>query len=205
MAVNPLATTRTLTDQVREAQRSSSSQLTEAEAKLSTAKLVLQNIQLSQLQVRTLEGELAQAQAQAAQAELNLGYTDILAPQDGRVTRRAVEQGDYVQVGQQLMLIVTPEVWVTANFKEGQLADMRVGQPVSMKIDAYPGLTLHGHVQSVQMGSGSRFSAFPAENATGNFVKIVQRVPVKVLIDSGLPAGTMLPLGLSVDPTVNER
>jgi membrane fusion protein (multidrug efflux system) len=74
-----------------------------------------------------------------------------------------------------------------------------------MKLDAYPGLTLHGHVQSFQMGSGSRFSAFPAENATGNFVKIVQRVPVKILIDSGLPAGTMLPLGLSVDPTVNER
>jgi membrane fusion protein, multidrug efflux system len=205
LAVNPLATTRTLTDQIREAQRSSTSQLTESEAKVSTAKLVPQNIQLSELQVRTLEGELTQAQAEAAQAVLNVGYTDVVAPQDGRVTRRAVEQGDYVQVGQQLMLIVTPDVWVTANFKEGQLAHMRVGQPVSMKVDAYPGLTLHGHVQSFQMGSGSRFSAFPAENATGNFVKIVQRVPVKILIDSGLPAGTMLPLGLSVDPTVNER
>jgi membrane fusion protein (multidrug efflux system) len=91
---------------------------------------------------------------------------------------------------------------VTANFKEDQLAAIRPGQPVDVRIDAFPDLRLTGHVDSVQLGSGQRFSAFPAENATGNFVKIVQRVPVKIAIDSGLPTDRPLPLGLSVEPTV---
>ena len=101
------------------------------------------------------------------------------------------------------MDLVVPEVWVTANFKETQLSRMRPGQAVDISVDAYPNLHLKGHVGSIQMGSGSRFSAFPAENATGNFVKIVQRVPVKIIIDSGLDPNTPLPLGLSVEPTVN--
>ena len=91
-----------------------------------------------------------------------------------------------MQAGQQVFYIVTPQVWVSANFKETQLADMRPGQHVSIDVDAYPQLHLHGHVDSIQAGSGARFSAFPAENATGNFVKIVRRVPVKIIIDSGL-------------------
>jgi membrane fusion protein (multidrug efflux system) len=92
---------------------------------------------------------------------------------------------------------------VSANFKESQLGRMRPGDPVDMTVDAYSGLTLHGHVQSIQYGSGSRFSAFPAENATGNFVKIVQRVPVKIIIDDGLDANRPMPLGLSVIPVVH--
>ena len=96
-----------------------------------------------------------------------------------------------------------PEVWITANFKETQLDRMRPGQAVDITVDAYPGLHLKGHVGSIQMGSGSRFSAFPAENATGNFVKIVQRLPVKIIIDSGLDPNIPLPLGLSVEPTVD--
>jgi membrane fusion protein (multidrug efflux system) len=105
-------------------------------------------------------------------------------------------------VGQQIFAIVSPEVWVTANFKETELTHMRPGQKVSISVDAYPTLKLKGHVDSIQLGSGGRFTAFPAENATGNFIKIVQRVPVKIVIDSGLDPKQPLPLNLSVEPTV---
>jgi membrane fusion protein (multidrug efflux system) len=98
---------------------------------------------------------------------------------------------------------VAPQIWVVANFKEDQLDRMRPGQKVTMTVDAYPELTLQGHLDSIQAGSGARFSAFPAENATGNYVKIVRRVPVKIDIDSGLPQGQSLPLGLSVETTVS--
>ena len=133
-----------------------------------------------------LEAQVALAQAQLAQAELNLEWTKVRAPQDGWVTKRNVDKGNYVQVGQSVMALVTPDVWVTANFKEDQLDRMRPGDRVDIDVDAFPDLHLEGHVDSIQLGSGSRFSAFPAENATGNFVKIVQRVPVKIVIDSGL-------------------
>ena len=105
-----------------------------------------------------------------------------------------------MQPGQPIFSLVTPEVWVTANFKETQLDRMRPGQQVDIDVDAYPGLKLDGHVDSVQLGSGSQFTAFPPENATGNFVKIVQRVPVKIVIDSGLDPNLPLPLGISVEP-----
>ena len=126
----------------------------------------------------------------------------LRAPQDGWVTRRNVYLGNYLTAGQNLFSLVSPDVWVTANFKENQLDRMRPGQSVQLKVDAYPHLKLQGHVDSVQMGSGSKFSAFPAENATGNFIKIVQRVPVKLVLDSGMDPNIPLPLGLSVVPTV---
>jgi membrane fusion protein (multidrug efflux system) len=110
--------------------------------------------------------------------------------------------GDYLQAGAQILAIVVPEIWVTANFKETQLDRMRPNQRVRIAVDAFPELKLEGHVDSVQLGSGARFTAFPPENATGNFVKIVQRVPVKIVIDRGLEPGQALPLGLSVVPTV---
>jgi len=113
-----------------------------------------------------------------------------------------VQYGTFLQAGASIFSLVTTPVWVTANFKESQLERMRPGDPVDVSVDAYPNLKLHGHVDSIQLGSGSRFSAFPAENATGNFVKIVQRVPVKILIDSGLQPDLPLPLGLSVVPKV---
>jgi membrane fusion protein (multidrug efflux system) len=116
-----------------------------------------------------------------------------------------VALGSYVTAGQSLFSLVTTRIWVTANFKESQLDRMRRGQPVKITVDAYSGLKLDGHVESIQMGTGSRFSAFPAENATGNYVKIVQRVPVKITIDSGLDPNLPLPLGLSVEPVVDER
>jgi membrane fusion protein (multidrug efflux system) len=126
----------------------------------------------------------------------------VTAPQDGWITKRNVEMGNYVTSGQQIFSIVSPEVWVTANFKETQLARMRPGQPAKIAVDAYPQLDLTGHVDSIQLGSGSKFTAFPPENATGNFIKIVQRVPVKIIIDSGLDPALPLPLGISVVPTV---
>jgi membrane fusion protein, multidrug efflux system len=203
--VDPRATTQSQTDQISAAEKAAASQVRDAQARVRTARLAPQNIQIAEAQVQGLEAQVLVAEAQVAQAELNLGYTQLRAPQDGRVTKRNVEMGDYVQPSQSLMDLVTPEVWVTANFKEGQLTDMRPGQPVKVSVDAYPQLKLQGHVDSVQMGSGSRFTAFPTENATGNFVKVVQRVPVKIDIDRGLPDGWTLPLGLSVEPTVDER
>ena len=149
-----------------------------------------------------LTGQVDQAKAQLEQAELNLSYTVVKADHDGWVTKRNAEAGNYVTPGQQIFSIVSPEIWITANFKETQLDLMRPGQSVKIKVDAYPGLNLRGHVDSIQLGSGSKFSAFPAENATGNYVKIVQRVPVKIIIDSGLDPTLPLPLGISVAPVV---
>jgi membrane fusion protein, multidrug efflux system len=166
------------------------------------ASLVSQLIAQAVAPVAEAEAQITQAQANLDQAELNLSYTTMRAPQDGWITKRNVERGDYLQVGASVFSIVTPEVWITANFKETQLNRMRPGQRVEIAVDAYPSLRLRGHVDSVQLGSGSRFTAFPAENATGNYIKIVQRIPVKIVIDSGLDPKVPLPLGLSVDPTV---
>jgi len=160
------------------------------------------NIGQSGAQVKQISGTMLQAEAAMKQAQLNLGWCVVQAPQDGWVTKRNVEMGTYVQQGVELMSLVSPEVWITANFKEGQLARMRPGQKVAISVDAYPQLHLQGHVDSLQLGTGSKFTAFPPENATGNFVKIVQRLPVKIVIDSGLDPNLPLPLGLSADPTV---
>ena len=143
-----------------------------------------------------------QAQTAVQSAQLDLSYTKIFAPCDGRVTRKAVETGNYVQTGQQLMSIVPPEIWVVANFKESQLKKMKPGQPVLIEIDALAGKKFHGHVDSVQAGSGAAFSLLPPENATGNYVKVVQRVPVKILFDEALPADHTIGPGLSVTPDV---
>lgn len=174
----------------------------QAEAQSRIAKPVELNIAEVQAHVEQLQGEVKRAQGDLDQAKLNVGYCNVVAPQDGWVTKRGVEKGDYLQVGQQLFAIVGPEVWITANFKETELTRIRAGQQVSIAVDAYPNLKLKGHVDSIQLGSGGKFTAFPAENATGNFVKIVQRVPVKIVIDAGLDPKQPLPLNLSVEPTV---
>ena len=197
------ATTQQDIDNAESALRSADAQVAQAEAAVREADVVSQSIDQSRAQVRQLEAQVALASAQLAQAALNLSWTRVVAPQDGWITKRAVEQGNYVTAGQAILALVTPQVWVTANFKEDQLNRMRVGQPVEMTVDAFPDLHLTGHVDSVQLGSGQRFSAFPAENATGNFVKIVQRVPVKIIIDSGMDPQRPLPLGLSVVPTIH--
>ncbi len=202
-AVSVGATTQQQIDQANAGLRQAEGQVKQAQGQLQIAQLVQQDIAEAQSRVTQLEGQVKTAQAALDQAKLNLSYTTIRAPQDGWVTMRNVEVGYYLQAGQSIMDLVVPEVWVTANFKETQLTRMRPGQVVTIAVDAYPNLHLKGHVGSIQMGSGSRFSAFPAENATGNFVKIVQRVPVKIIIDSGLDPNNPLPLGLSVDPSVD--
>ena len=141
------------------------------------------------------------AQTNIASAQLDLSYTKIFAPCDGRVTRKAVEPGNYVQVGLQLMSIVPADIWVVANFKESQLKKMKPGQPALVEIDAL-GKSLRAHVDSIQAGSGAAFSLLPPENATGNYVKVVQRVPVKILFDEPLPADHVIGPGLSVTPDV---
>jgi membrane fusion protein, multidrug efflux system len=143
-----------------------------------------------------------EAQTNVASAQLNLSYTKIIAPGDGRVTRKQVEVGDYVQAGQQILSLVPVEVWVVANFKESQLKKMRPGQPVTVEIDALGGRKFRARVDSIQAGSGAQFSLLPPENATGNFVKVVQRVPVKIVFEDSLPADHTIGPGLSVTPSV---
>jgi membrane fusion protein (multidrug efflux system) len=155
--------------------------------------------------VATSDSSKASVEADEAaveQTELNLGYTKVIAPVDGYVTKEAVATGDYVQVGQAFMSLVPPRVWVTANFKETQLRNMQPGQPVDISVDAYPSLKLRGRVNSIQAGSGAAFSMLPPENATGNYVKVVQRVPVKIVLDEEQQVQRVLGPGMSVVPTV---
>ena len=156
-----------------------------------------------QTQRRSAEGQVAQAQAQLRQAQANLSRTEIMAPVAGRVTKLLAAKGAYAQVGQSLMMFVPNEIWVTANFKETQLAQMQLGQPVDFVVDAFPGRTFHGRVDSIQSGSGAAFSLLPPENATGNYVKVVQRVPVKLVFDA--PPDVLLGPGMSVTPKVKVR
>jgi membrane fusion protein, multidrug efflux system len=198
----PQATSQQDIDAATAALRQAEAQVDAAEAQVEQAAPVPQRIGQAEAEVNQYNGQVGQAQARVDQALLNLSYTVVTAPQDGWITKRNVEVGNYVTPGQQIFSIVSPQVWVTANFKESQLVGMRPGQSVGMTVDAYPDLDLKGHVDSIQLGTGSRFTAFPPENATGNFVKIVQRVPVKIDIDSGLDPRRPLSLGLSVEPRV---
>jgi membrane fusion protein (multidrug efflux system) len=157
---------------------------------------------LDKANITTSAAEVRRNEAAVRQAELDLSYTRVTAQESGYVTRRAVEQGSYVQTGQSLLAIVPRDVWVVANFKETQLTRMRAGQPVEVKVDAYPGLTLKGHVDSIQAGAGARFSLLPPENASGNYVKVVQRVPVKIELDDAASARKLLGPGMSVTPEV---
>ncbi len=154
-------------------------------------------------QARTTTAQIAQFEAAVRQAQLNLSYTNLTAPEAGRITQKSVEPGQYVQVGQPLCSIVTDRLWVVANFKETQLQRMRPGEPVTIEIDAYPGHPLNGRVDSIQRGSGAAFSLLPPENATGNYVKVVQRVPVKIVFDQPPDPGRPLGPGMSVVPYVN--
>jgi membrane fusion protein (multidrug efflux system) len=199
------ATSQQDIDAATSALKQARAQVALASAQVTQNSPVPQLIGETDAQVGQLKGQVEQAQARLDQANLNLSWTVVKAPQDGWITKRNVEAGNYVVAGQQIFSIVAPEVWITANFKESQLALMRKGQPARITIDAYPSLDLRGHVDSIQLGSGSKFTAFPPENATGNFVKVVQRVPVKIVIDSGLDPNIPLPLGISAEPTVTVR
>ncbi|EGT4384367.1 HlyD family secretion protein [Cronobacter malonaticus] len=201
--VDPRATSKQNIDAASAQLRSAEAGLANAQAQLEVAEQVQLQIRQQETNVEARQSQVEQARAQLQTAELNLSYTEVRAPFDGYVTKRNVQNGTLVQAGSALFSIVSPDIWVVANFKESQLERMRPGNKVEISVDAFPDLELEGHVESIQQGSGSRFSAFPAENATGNFVKIVQRVPVKIVIDKGLENWNQpLPLGLSVEPEV---
>ncbi|UFS69696.1 HlyD family secretion protein [Geomonas sp. RF6] len=149
------------------------------------------------------DAKVAQRQSQLAEAKLSLSYTRIVAVSDGYITKKSVEPGNYVQPGQPLMALVSlQDSWVTANYKESQLTDVRPGQRVEFSVDAYPGLSFRGNVESLMAGTGAAFSLLPPENATGNYVKVVQRVPVRIAIDAASDPNHLLRVGMSVVPTI---
>lgn len=202
-SMSDLATTVQNKEQASSTARSAVATVIANEAQVKMADLVDDLGAQAAAQVDQAKAQVDQAAAQLTTAELNLTYTEIRAPQDGWITHRNVQVGSYVQPGQALVSLVAPDMWIAANFKENQLNRMRLGQEVTIKIDAFKDIRLKGHVDSLQMGTGAVFTTFPAENATGNFVKIVQRIPVKIAIDSDTDPERPLPLGLSVEPEVH--
>ena len=189
-------------------QQQSASDLQQQQANLARANAAVnaaqQQIGSIQAQKAGAEANLAQSRAQRDQAKLNLGYTDVTAAQAGRVVRLTAARGQFAQAGQGLSMFVPNPIWVTANYKETQIDDMRPGQSVTLRIDAYPGRRITGTVDSVQPGSGTAFSLLPAENATGNYVKVVQRVPVKIVVESW-PQDVSIGPGMSVVPRTHVR
>ncbi|WP_373853679.1 MULTISPECIES: HlyD family secretion protein [Lonsdalea] len=203
--VDPRATSQRNIDAAGAQLRSARAEWESAKAQVEVASQVALQIRQQATNVEARQRQVEQAQAQLNTANLNLSYTEVRAPYDGFITRRNVQVGSLVQPGTALFSLVSPNTWITANFKESQLERMRPGNKVEITVDAWPKMKLEGHIDSIQMGSGSRFSAFPAENATGNYVKIVQRVPVKIIIDKGLDPERPLPVGLSVEPKVTVK
>jgi membrane fusion protein (multidrug efflux system) len=178
----------------------------QAHAELQTAQTGPAQITATKARASSAEARVMQARANLAQAELNLQYTKITAPAAGIVSKKGVNAGQVVQAGQPLVALVQiGDVWVTANFKETQLKDMRPGQPAKVTVDAFGGRELKGKVDSVAGATGARFSLLPPENATGNFVKVVQRVPVKIVLDPGQDPEHRLRPGMSVTSSVNVR
>jgi membrane fusion protein (multidrug efflux system) len=176
------------------------------EANVALAATGKEQAEIKERQTEAQKANVELAKEQVKQAELNLSYTTIVSPADGYVTRKKIEAGQYVTPGQQLFAVAPvkpPSVWITANYKETDLTDVRPGQPVDIEVDTYPGLRIKGKVNSIMAGTGAVFSLFPPENATGNFVKVVQRIPVKITIDEkdwkSLPP---LRIGMSVVPTI---
>ena len=201
-SVESRAVSRSQTDVAETQARSSAAQADVARAKLQEARA---QVCLAKASIQTAAANVQQSQAALVQAELNLSYTHITSPEDGRVTKRSVEAGSYIQPGQLLLAIVPHHYWVVANFKETQLQNMRVGQPVTFRVDAYPDVKMKGQVGSIQSGAGARFSMFPPENATGNFIKVVQRVPVKIVSDDLIAPAFALGPGMSVEPSVRVK
>jgi len=175
----------------------------QAQASLRSAQTAPEQIAVMKARAAAAQAHAEQARAVLAQAELNLQYTTIKAPARGVVSKKGVNPGQVVQAGQPLFALVqSDDVWILANFKETQLTDIRAGQRVRVKVDAYGGRTFNGRVDSISPATGARFSLLPPENATGNFVKVVQRVPVKIVLEPGQDPEHLLRPGLSVVPTI---
>lgn len=204
-----LAQLRNAEAKLESVKKQRSSQASNIELKQAHIALAATGGKEAEIKSRLVEAQKAKvrlAESQVKQAELNLSYTKIVAPVDGYVTQKNIEPNQYVTPGQRLLEIVPlqpPNVWITANFKETQLTYVRPGQPVSIEVDTYPGVVIRGKVDSIMTGTGSVFSLLPPENATGNFVKVVQRIPVKITIDgSDSTCMPTLRLGMSVMPTI---
>jgi len=184
------------------------SQLDQAQASVNGAQAsfnaAVKQVASLKAQKASAAANVAAAEAQKAQAELMVGYTRLTAQQKGRIVHLSAAKGEYVQAGQGLSMFVPYPIWITANFRETQISDLSPGEQVDIQIDAFPNRELHGHVDSIQSGSGTAFSLLPAENATGNYVKVVQRVPVKIIIDD-IPTDIPLGPGMSVVPSVKVR
>lgn len=189
-------------DAARAAVANAQSHVAQAEAMVQGAQTVPQQLAITRAKAGSAEANVARLQATLQQAELHLQYTVIRAPNTGIVSKKTVEPGEVIQPGQPVLALVNLEdVWVTANFKETQLKNMRPGQPAEIEVDAY-GRTYKGHVDSIGGATGARFSLLPPENATGNYVKVVQRVPVKIVFEKGQDPQHLLRPGMSVVPTV---
>src|ERR1700733_14359753 len=198
---NPKAVSQTQLDQIVVTADSARAQHEAAEQQVRGAAA---QMDVARVQVSGAEARLRTLQAQIGEAQLNLGHTRIVAPFAGHVTQKSVAAGSYVAPGQELMALVPLDLWVTANFKETQLALMRPSQHVEVSVDACPRVTLPGHVDSIQRGAGQAFALLPPENATGNYVKVVQRVPVKIILER-VPRDCPLGPGMSVEPRVQVR
>jgi membrane fusion protein, multidrug efflux system len=185
----------------------------DANEKRTRAQLQLNNAQLDQqkallasldIQENQLRAQVAGAEAQVALARNNLAYTRIVSPADGMVAQRQVREGQFVNVGTQVIAVVPlPRIWVVANYKETQMTNVRLNEPARVTVDAFPNLVLTGHVDSWSPGTGSTFALLPPDNATGNFTKVVQRVPVKIVLDDNPSLGTLVRPGLSVVATID--
>lgn len=177
--------------------------MTGYEVAVAQVKAAEEQLRSAQSQKLTQFSTIRQKEATAALAELNYQYTKIYAPVEGYVTKKTVQLGNQIQAGQPLMAVVgLQDIWVTANYKETQMGNIRPGQSVEMSVDAYPGVVFHGKVDSIMAGTGVTFSLFPAENATGNYVKVVQRIPIKIVFNAGENKNHPLRIGMSVEPTV---
>jgi membrane fusion protein (multidrug efflux system) len=178
----------------------------QAQANVDTSRTAPQQLQVTQAKAASAQARVQQAQAQLAQAELNLQHTTIVAPTAGVVSKKAVEVGQVIQAGQPLMALVNlSDTWITANFKETQLKSMQPGQKAEVEVDALGGRAFKAHVDSIAPATGAKFSLLPPENATGNFVKVVQRIPVKLYLEPGEDPNHLLRPGMSVTPTVYVR
>ena len=196
------ARTQQQVDQANADYRSTDANVTAARKKAEASHA---QVEAAKTMIKSQEEAVKSSNAQQDQAALDLSYTAVRAGHAGRITRRTVEVGNYISAGQEILDVVPTDapadLWVTANFKETQLAHIKPGQTVTISVDAFPDEKLHGHIDSVQNGTGAVFSLLPPENATGNYVKVVQRVPVKIVID-GHPQHLLSP-GMSVEPEVD--
>ncbi len=200
-ASTPLAVAQAQVDQAATTMRNTAAQRDAANQQVRSAQAAIASAHAQEAGAAT---RIKTLQAQVQEARLNYGYARIVAPVDGHVSQRKVAVGSYVDPGQQMMAIVPLTLWVTANYKETQLDLVRPGQRVSISVDACPAADAEGHVDSIQRGSGQAFALLPPENATGNYVKVVQRVPVKIVLDR-VPRNCPLGPGLSVVPRIVVR